>query len=328
MLKDTQEIDDLIIQSTVTPRKERRIRAQTANWRVERIQTSNSKIETENHEIKKICSSCNIELDGQHLGRIAFYDDLALVSDYPNHALKIINLDKENFKPIKSEYFDKPWCVAVSNNKNIIVSDLVDNRICIFDNTMKTLIREFKTRLRASNVTIDTTSKKDYIYVSHWIGNEITIYDGESGLEKELSIKVDSPIYMAFSKKHVYVVSYTEFAVEPETNKFLKYKKGSNCIYKLKKKKPFDVENVFSFDNWISPVGIHVDLNGNIFTTAFKLNKNKKVSKNRFLFIINSEGNLIGNVELFGIGFCNSIAIDDRKVIVSNDSMINYFKFA
>lgn len=279
--------------------------------------------------IKNIKHSRTIEVNNaDKLGRIACVEGGLLVTDYPNHELKYLKFSNDQIRSINSEYIEKPWCIDVSLNDEIIISDLVDDKICIFDFQMK-LKRKFKTKLRSSIVSIDDTSKdKKYIYASHWLGNKITIYDSSTGNEMDFSLTIDSPMYMTFTKKYMYVVSQTDFESDPSTNKVLKIKKGSNCIYKIIKNEEFEVVNVISFVNWLSPIGIYLDSeNGNLYTLAYELNENNIVSTNRSLFVIDRYGAIIGMTPLIGVGNCNSVKIDDKIIAVSNDSLIRIFEF-
>jgi DNA-binding beta-propeller fold protein YncE len=265
----------------------------------------------------------NVEVAAQQLGRIAFISDKILITDFPNKLIKITSPATETFGSFRSEHFEKPWCVCVNKRNEILVSDLNGNKITIFNSDLK-FIRDFKTEMSASYLTTDKHS--DYVFVSHYLKNKVSVYDGITGENIGVDINIDSPIYIEIGTKTIYVVSHTEFEQTPDTNKLIRIKKGSNCIYVIEKRRPFDVLHVISSDVWLAPLGLYLDKNGNLLTTAYKISPDKTISKIRYLFVLDKDGNVLASEQLSGVTQCNSIAINERRLVISYDKSIKLYE--
>ncbi len=271
----------------------------------------------------KSCDEYELEIY-HHLGRIAFKNDKILISDYIDKSIKCIDLTAGEIDTIKNEYkVQQPWSLCVNSKNETYFGDLVGNKIVVFDNDMK-FKRDLEIPFKASNISFDLFDNK--LYIAHWLNNQVTVCDEAKGLANHFYL--DSPLYMEFSRDRVFIVSYTEYDTTTGTNNLLRIKKGANCIFVFNKNNGYEVETIIRFDTkWLAPVGLYIESNGNILTTAFKVDENALISKNRYLFIISPNGEIQREIELDGISNCNSMSFNRNKLVVSYDKYFKIIEF-
>jgi DNA-binding beta-propeller fold protein YncE len=259
------------------------------------------------------------------LGRIAFKNENIYISDYEDRSIKLINMKEDEIRTIENEKILRPYSLCISTNGNMYVDNLDGNKIIVLDNNMK-YKDEFETSLKVANIGFDRFENK--IYIADWLNNKISIYD-ENKRHESVTNEVDSPLFMDFSKNYVFVISKTEYTIDPLNHRLIKITKGSNCIFILDKKEKIPMIKKISFDYWLAPAGLYVDLNGNMVTTALKLHENSKsISKNRYLFVISQSGDVLREIELVDVADkFNSMAFDGLKLIISHDKSFNRIEF-
>ena len=100
------------------------------------------------------------------------------------------------------------------------------------------------------------------IYIADWLNNQISVFDDAKRRNGAFFIRpVDSPLFMDFDKDYVYVVSKTKYTLD-EYGMLEKFRKGSNCIFKIDKKKHLTHSKI-ALDDWLAPSGIYLDSKGN-----------------------------------------------------------------
>ena len=99
-------------------------------------------------------------------------------------------------------------------------------------------------------------------------------------------------------------------------------------LYFVVDKKLKTVARTIRFDNWINPEGLHIDENENVWTTAFKIDESSGLrSVFRYLFVINTDGNIIKEYYLEELVFLKSVVIVDFKLIANNMNEIKIYNF-
>ncbi len=290
------------------------------------LETDTFKVDYTNISKVKCSDEFAVPNTFHRLGRIAFKNENIYISDYEDRSIKLINMKEDEIRTIENEKILRPYSLCVSSNNDMYVDNLDGNKIIVLDNNMK-YKNEFETSLKVANIGFDRFENK--IYIADWLNNKISIYD-ENKRHESVTNELDSPLFMDFSKNYVFVISKTEYIIDPLNQCLIKTTKGSNCIYILdKKEKIFSKNKKIRFDYWLAPAGLYVDLNGNMVTTALKLNENTKlISKNRYLFIISQSGDVLREIELVDVADkFNSMAFDGFRLIISHDKSFNRIEF-
>ena len=157
------------------------------------------------------------------------------------------------------------------------------------------------------------------------MNNRISIWNSDCGKFLK-SIRIDRPSYMEFGDDKLFVVSYTICEESIETNRFLRITGGSNCIFVLNKATHIIIKKI-ELENWLQPNGLYLDAHLNIVTTAFEIDAEGIVSKNRYLFIIDENGNLMHKIEIVGILQSFYIQFIEKNIIASYDKSLKFIQF-
>jgi hypothetical protein len=95
--------------------------------------------------------------------------------------------------------------------------------------------------------------------------------------------------------------------------------KGSNGIFLLNKNS-LEIEGEIKLENWLQPRGMCVDVEENLFTTAFKLDENKFISTCRYLFLFNRTCQLLREFKLDGFTLIEGFLFKENKIYTTEYS--------
>jgi hypothetical protein len=166
----------------------------------------------------------------------------------PDELNSIIHICDLNGNLIESRdpdgLIDQPIGICILNKDDgeikIYIGDCAVHKIFVFDSNFTHRTTFGDDRLKIPQyilIDYDSNLNTKYIYASDYSNNEITIWDTKNGNFID-SINVNSPFTIRFDANHIYAVSPTEFKVD-NNKKVEKIEKGANCIFILKKNKPY-----------------------------------------------------------------------------------------
>lgn len=233
------------------------------------------------------------------------------VTDWEDYSLKIFDLNGQLFKRIDLvQIFTGPGPRVICSNNNHIYLATNGPGISFFDEKFnyigKTALEVYL--LCPFYLLFDDSSQDFYISDdSHELVLKWNVLNKTSFQSKKLS----KPNFMRCIQNYLFVTSGTDWDTDKEIVTQYDIFEGLNCIYVLDKNN-LDILNEIKRDDWLGPNGLEVDSNKNLLTTAFELNNEKRVSQNRFLFVLNIDGECLNKVKL---GFDNLMWIHDMFLL-------------
>ncbi len=252
--------------------------------------------------------------------------------------LQTLNLKNERVEKQYHKKLKYPFALCIGKNDEIFVAESESSAIGLIEKEMvyctKILIFDsnfnfqsdfnFKHKHYLDRMIID--NDKNILFISHPLGNQITKLDSQKG-DVIGTIEIDSPKEMQLNNDFLYVVSWTTFTKNKNTNKFECLTRGSNCIFVLNTENNAIIQTI-KFNNLLKPSGIHFANELCILTTAYELDENDIVSKNSFLFKISlKNGEIIKKIEIDDVKDANDIILFDNKMLVWLNSSIRFLEF-
>lgn len=220
-------------------------------------------------------------------------------------------------------------CVCCyNNNEEIVVGDVKENKIFVFDSNFN-YKRSFgdKNLFEPQYLACDTSCNdgKCYLYISNISSNYITVWDIMTG-QFIRKINIDFPRGIQFTSDKIFVESPVTFESDKNNeNKVEKIKKGSNCVFVLDKEK-FEIIETIKFDDWLSPCGLHIDLNMNMCLIAYNLNKDNEKSEFRYLYFIDSNHNIKNKIVLNNVKAIADMVYVGNKILISTSEKLIIFE--
>ena len=265
------------------------------------------------------CQSCQIS--SRDLVRIGFNanTNLLYITDSREKTVKLVNLIGEEIKPQQQLIPPPaPYSICINSLNIICVFDLHLNSILVLDENFnqKYAAIQFESGTIVNFMTF-CNQIPNFLYFTNTIENRVCLVDVENGaMLKQTSL--DAPYDIKVDSCHLYVTSNTSYSYTDMTLKtFGKTITGSNCIFVLNKSS-FEIVRVIEHKNWLKPKGLHIDADGFIWTTAFKLVKNEDndnnliISQSLYLFILNQNGEILNLISLSIKGFSDFFAIERK----------------
>ena len=256
---------------------------------------------------------------------------MLLITDVRDNSLKLVDFKTGNLIDIlRHSKLSSPGCLYVTKKEEIFVYDVSNSKILIFE--FKKFFLNFLREFKVLNVSFISDmkvnqDKNNYslLYISSVMKNRISIWDTENGNYMK-SFKVDHPSYMEFSDEKLFVVSYTICDETIDDNKLVRITDGSNCIFVFDKS-TYELINKIDLNNWLKPTGLYLDSFSNIVTTAFEIDNDGFISKNRFVYTIDQNGELLHKVETYGILRSYYIQFIDKKIVASYDQSLKFIEY-
>jgi hypothetical protein len=237
-----------------------------------------------------------------------------VVSDFDGKKVRYFSKQdefKESLKLPNSLNGISPLAICTNKNDEIFISDCTKSEIYRLNKELK-LIATYKNNSFTTLNFLIYDDQTDFIYFTDWINNLLNIYDTESNIIIK-SIRVDSPLHIRVSDEKLYLISGTELRSIKEKKDLNKASRG--CIIELDKHN-LEIKNKITFDDWILPIGLFIDSNKYLYTTAFNLDSTDDKMSESFLYIINPKGICVHKVPLGGFEILNDFLIIDKSLYV------------
>ena len=156
---------------------------------------------------------------------------------------------------------------------------------------------------------LDISLKTIYVYnEKHKFHKEITLLGKEKFWPRDMRI----------FKKSLYVVDTCTCLYDFDRSKLISFTDGGNCIRVFETNK-FRMVKCIKHANMIRPLGMVLDKNENIFTTANFMNNYKFISPSQYLFGFNKAGKILNvtclNVDLRAKGISDIIFVNAEKLV-------------
>ena len=253
----------------------------------------------------------------------------------PDELNSIIHICDLNGNLIESKdpdgIIDQPIGICIltkeDGDEEIYIGDCAEHKVFVFDSnfTLKNTFGDNRLKIPQYILIDDENVTNKYLYASDFSNDEITIWNTQDGQFIDY-IKVNSPFTIRFDASHIYAVSPTEFKLNDE-NRVEKIEKGGNCIFIIKKIKPYDVVKEIKFDNWLCPSSLHICNEMKIYTVAYDLDSNGVKSEYKSLFIIDLNGNICKKIILNDIQIIGDMLVFQNKLVFSVRSAIRVLQF-
>ena len=277
-------------------------------------------------------SSFQINFATETLYRIAFfnYGTELLISDELKGLIHICDINGKKIDSMNPEYsLQQPLGLFVSSKngkEEIYVGDYYHHQIFVFCSNLE-LIKKFGDHnLKIPQfLEIDNEDQDKLLFVSDTANNEITVWNIEQGTFFE-RIEIEQPFNMKFTKDALFVIGCIDIKVD-ESDKLIEIERGFNGIFIVNKFKPFNIMRKIEFENWITSSGLFINIDRNIYTLAYELNKEKKKSLFKSLFIFDFEGKLIKKINLDGVKAIGDMLIINNRVCITSSNCIRLFDF-
>ena len=256
-----------------------------------------------------------------------FNDDELIVTDIGASSLIIVdyegNVLNEPFNP--ENLLDDPLSICVSSNKDVYVGDSKQFKIFVFDSFFryKTEFGDEDT-LGIPNYIRCDVEQNDELYVSHYNLNAVSIWANYSLMHK---IDIEAPLDIAISKDKLFISSAIRFEVKEDApNELKNISNGLNSIFVICKLS-FAVLHTIQLD-WLSPGGLFLDSNLNIYTVAYELKEEKYKSEFKHLFVVDKNGNCLQKKELNELkGITDMTIVDDKILFCADHNCIRMYQF-
>lgn len=225
-----------------------------------------------------------------------------------NLTTMVANIYQSNFK------FNNPISVCANSMNEIYVYDATYQAIFMF-NPSFLLLKSIPHSERAEFMELDA-SEQNMLYTSNWLNDKVILYNTENG-QRLTEISVVSPWNIKIKNENLYIVSKTIVEYEGGSAKrFKSFVQGDNCILIINKR-TFLMINIVKLNNWLSPVGIHVDEFLNVWSAAFKLDYNSSQSECEHLWKFDQNGRLIGEESLSSITWFHDFRMVGNMLYIS-----------
>jgi WD40 repeat protein len=261
----------------------------------------------------------SIRIKSKSLYKIGYLKsgDQIIMSDKDGSSLIELDTTKPPYIH-KEETMNSPYSICVSDDQQIFVVEFNGEIVHQFNSGFKLIKKidlENHELTKIECISVDS----DHIYGGKLTNNKIIKWDINTGKLIKFVENIDSPYSLALDRNNsLFVASLTK------SNERSVITSGSNCIFVLNKNDLKPLKRI-EFNDWLSPVGLFIDNDSNILTTAYRLlNGGKMKSKNRYIFKINKDGNKIKDrIQLEDVSACQSISIYDKRLFATYNNTNN-----
>lgn len=252
------------------------------------------------------------------LNRITLFNGKSLlITDCEKCVLYLYTLESHILKEIdlKSHLKCPRGLVVLSKengNEEIYILDYVIGSVFVFNEDFKLVKKCVVNLIKPSYMSIDSETK--FIYVSHSLSDEMTIWDSLNGNLITRS-SFQRPLHSKIAGDILYLVSMVDCSFDPtEKEKLLNIKAGN--FVSLIHKTTMHLLKRLNFVDGFDPRIVHVTSVHKLWIIAKDIDRNKRVSKNFFLFKINAEHEVIEKVELKDISSFNDVLYVENKIVI------------
>jgi hypothetical protein len=243
-----------------------------------------------------------------------------ILTDISKKCLHICDLNGkyiESVNPQNSLQLPLVLFVLKKINEEIYVYDGEIKTVFLFDSNFK-LKYKIGNNLKNSNfMNIDTENGINILYITHMFDNEITLWNTQNGTFIT-KISIDGPKDVKFNQNCLFVINQPEVKIDWEINRIIEITKGNSIS--IIDKNSLEIKRKIQFSDFYLPNSLHLTTDIHIYTIAYKLD-NGLMSKNRHLFILDYEGNILKIFELKNISCFNDVIYLENKIIISGNSL-------
>lgn len=256
-------------------------------------------------------------------------EDEVLATDEEENSLILVNVNEHNFK--KFVLYDTNRGLPIQKAQNLCINSLnqiylhshATNAMYMLDSQFNLIMSQQLNQNEFGGYINCIANDSDYpydIYIIDRYFNKLILYNIHTNLKLN-EINLQRPCNIALYKEHVFVTSLTDYDYAEYSLRKLKHTtKGCNSIYVIHKRN-FSIVRMIKFSNWLQPLGLFIDNDGNIWTLAFKLDENFCRSKFRYLFIINVYDEIIKEI------YIKHITEFYDFTVVNKDTLVFCFGF-
>ena len=263
-----------------------------------------------NQVFSKIKNVTAIDLPSNFLSRMALLENERKIvfCDFDDQSLKVIDFNGAflgSFNP--NSIFDSPYAICSNKYDDIYVADQIKKKIFVLNSDIQ-LKFEFTHNLIKMPYSMVIDNYQNYLFVSDWRNNIITIWNAENGSFIS-EMKVFSPLHINLNKKKKLFITSIECILVYDTEKF-------NFLNKIQ------------INNWTNLRGLCFDYDEINFMVIAR--ENKMYSQSQCLFVFSETGELLQITELNNTKFIDFCVIERNQIICirgSNKPSIYLFTF-
>jgi hypothetical protein len=266
------------------------------------------------HSFNQIFSSIKnvtaIDIESNFLSRVTLLENekKIVLCDFDDQSLKVIEFNGGFIGSFNPKYiFDSPFAICSNKRDDIYIADQIKKKIFVLNSNMRYKFEFGQNRIKMPySMAID--DKSNYLYVSDWRNNIITIFNAENG-DFINEMKVFSPLNIALNKKGKLFVTSIEAILVYDTEKF-------------------KLLNKIQIKNWTNLRGLSFDYDEINFMVIARENKN--YSQSQCLFVFSENGELLQITELNNTKFIDFCVLERNKILCirgSNKPSVYVFTF-
>ena len=251
-------------------------------------------------------------------------DNQILITDNEEGIIRSIDVNGKHLKTYGLNTGTKPSTICTSLNGDFVyVADTEHKKIMIYKKPNFEFITEFGdcNIKKPDSMIID--HETNLLFISEFDSNYVSVWDLTTK-KYQTQFKIDSPAQIQILDEKIFVISESDYEYVKTTGR-LRVTKGSNSIFIINKQS-YDIEHKIKLDDWFDPCGLCVDINKNIFTTAFELDHDKYVSQKRFLYIFDRNYKLTKKFPI-EMDFFTDMLLNNRKIFLCSYDQLKIVEF-
>ena len=269
-----------------------------------------------------------------NITRGILYDNNRILSiNHEDNAL--IELNIANTTLTKVNLSDKlkaklPYSIRPDYNARYLFLSFKDESIVFKQKSLTTeKNKEFKFKTsknedftRIWDIAVDELT--GYFYLLDINLKTITVFNDKQKFHKEVSLLGKEKFWprdMRLVKKRLYVIDTCTCLYDFTKSKLISFTDGGNCI-RIFETDNYRMVKCIKHKNLIRPLGLVVDKNENIFTTANFMNNYNLISPSQYLFCFNKAGKILNvtclNVDLRAKGISDIIFVNAEMLVFTS----------
>ena len=128
------------------------------------------------------------------------------------------------------------------------------------------------------------------------------------------------------ANNQIFIVNLCSLRVDQDSRELFETTLGESYIYVLDKN-PLRLKNLIDLKNYAmyQPWNLIIDKNSNIYTTVSQLDGKKFISKERYLFKFNKDGDVLDCCRLEHTYLSNDMILVDDKLIFFKENFMNVY---
>ena len=281
---------------------------------------------------KKIQSINSIILDNNEcLMRMTTFNNCQeiLISDEKKGLIHRFTLNGQHLSSINpNSCLQIPGSICVGLNEEngdeeVYVYDWKAESVFVFNDEFN-MIKKIGKNLKTVQYLVKD-SESSILYVSHLLEDSVTLWNINDG-KFIFKLKIEQPLDLKIAKDKIYIISWTDGDFYSKIKQVFNLNKG-NYINVLNKS-TLNIIHKIQFEYWLAPRSLHLSRDSNIYTTAQELNEYGLYSKNKYLFIIDSNNYTVKQkIQLNDIErFADVLYMNNEMILCGVNRVLNEIK--